>query len=113
MGPETIAGNVIVLDVGGGRFAFYGHVQRGTLRVKTGDKVRRGQVIGLIGNSGNSDEPHLHFHVGDSPSMLEAEGVPYLIDRFETLTPPSGCRPVQRELPLQGAIVRFPETRSR
>ena len=43
--------------------------------------------------------------------MFEAEGLPFVIDRFETLAPPSGWRPVQRELPLQGAIVRFPETR--
>jgi hypothetical protein len=107
IGPETIAGNVIVLDIGGGRFAFYGHVQPGTLRVKAGEKVRRGQVMGLVGNSGNSDEPHLHFHVGDSSTLLEAEGIPYVIDSFEMMTAPSVWQRVQKELPLQGSIVRF------
>lgn len=109
--PETLPGNVVVLDIGGGRFAYYGHVQRGSLRVKPGDKVRRGQVLGLLGNSGNSDEPHLHFHVADSASMLESEGVPYVIDSFETLTPPSAWQRRQNELPMQGAIVRFPEAK--
>jgi murein DD-endopeptidase MepM/ murein hydrolase activator NlpD len=109
--PETIAGNVVVLDVGGGRFAFYGHVQPGSLRVKPGDKVRRGQVLGLLGNSGNSDEPHLHFHVGDSASLLEAEGQPYVIDSFDVMTTPSVGQPRRNELPLQGAIVRFAQTK--
>lgn len=110
IGPETIAGNVVVLDVGGGRFAFYGHVQRGSLRVKAGDKVRRGQVLGLVGNSGNSDEPHLHFHMADSPSLLESEGIPYVIESFDTMTAPAVWQRRQNELPLQGAIVRFPES---
>ena len=58
-----LAGNHVILDIGGGRFAFYAHLQPGSLRVKLGDKVRRGQVLGLVGNSGNSTEPHLHFHI--------------------------------------------------
>jgi hypothetical protein len=109
IGPETIAGNFIVIDLGSGRFAFYGHVQPGSLRVKAGDKVRRGQVLGVIGNSGNSDEPHLHFHVADSPDPFSSEGLPYVIDSFETLTPPTVWQRRNNELPLQGAIVRFPE----
>jgi hypothetical protein len=111
IGPGTIAGNVVVIDLGSQRFAFYGHVQRGSLRVKVGDKVRRGQVLGLIGNSGNSDEPHLHFHVTNSASMLESEGLPYVIDSFETLTPPSAWQRRSNELPLRDAIVRFPESK--
>jgi murein DD-endopeptidase MepM/ murein hydrolase activator NlpD len=108
IGPDTIAGNYVVLDVGGGRFAFYGHVLPGSLRVKPGEKVRRGHVLGLVGNSGNSDEPHLHFHVGDLPSLLEAEGLPYVIDSFETMTAPSVWQRRERELPLRDAIVHFP-----
>src|SRR5688572_10345178 len=57
---ETIGGNYIVVDLGRSRFAFFAHVQPGSLRVKVGDRVRRGQVIALLGNSGNSTEPHLH-----------------------------------------------------
>ena len=74
---ETVGGNYVVLDLGGGRYAFYAHLQPGSLRVKTGDRVTRGQVIGLVGNSGNSTEPHLHFHVSDGVSPLGSEGLPY------------------------------------
>lgn len=51
-----------MLDLGDNRHAFYGHLLPGSLRVKPGDRVRRGQVIGRLGNSGNSTGPHLHFH---------------------------------------------------
>jgi hypothetical protein len=76
---ETIGGNYVVLDLGGGRFAFYAHLQPGSLRVKAGDRVRSGQVIGLVGNSGNSTEPHLHFHISNGLSPLGSEGLPYAI----------------------------------
>jgi len=52
------------------------------VRVKEGDKVRRGQVLGLLGNSGNTDAPHLHFHVIRGTSCLASDGVPYVIDSF-------------------------------
>lgn len=84
--PITLAnvgGNFVQLDVGGGLYAFYAHLQPGSLRVKVGDKVRRGQVIGLVGNTGNSTEPHLHFHVSNSPEPLGAEGFPYALRTFE------------------------------
>jgi murein DD-endopeptidase MepM/ murein hydrolase activator NlpD len=106
--PETIGGNHVVLDLGGGRFAFYAHMQPGSLRVKVGDRVRRGQVIGLVGNSGNSTEPHLHFHVTDRNSPLESEGLPYVLESFEVQTAPNTWEPRQNQLPLQNARVRFP-----
>jgi hypothetical protein len=76
------AGNHVVVDIGGGRFAFYAHMQPGSLRVKRGDRVSRGQAIGLLGNSGNTDAPHLHFHVMDGPSPLHANGLPYVFTSF-------------------------------
>ena len=85
IGIDTAAGNFVNQDLGGGRFALYAHLQPGSLRVKPGDRVQPGQVLGLVGNSGNSSEPHLHFHVMDGqggPSNLGAEGVPYVFDRF-------------------------------
>ena len=69
----------VVLDLGGGRFAFYAHLQPGSLRVKAGDRVKAGQVLGLVGNSGNSTEPHLHFHISNGISPLGSEGLPYAI----------------------------------
>lgn len=91
---ETVGGNHIVLDIGGGRYAFYAHLQPGSLKVKVGDRVSRGQVIGLVGNTGNSTEPHLHFHIADGVSPLGSEGLPYMLDG----TP---------GMPLQNARVSF------
>ena len=79
--------------------------------MKPGDKVRRGQVLGLVGNSGNSTEPHLHFHVTDGSSALESEGVPYLLESFEVQTAPNTWTPRQNQLPLQNERVRFPEVK--
>jgi Peptidase family M23 len=75
-------GNFVVLDIGNGFFVNYAHMQPGSVRPKLGDKVKRGDVIGLVGNTGNSVAPHLHLHVMDGPSPLAAQGLPYLYDRF-------------------------------
>ncbi|HYP12971.1 MAG TPA: M23 family metallopeptidase, partial [Bryobacteraceae bacterium] len=78
---QTVTGNHVVLDLGLGRYAMYAHLQAG-LRVRVGDRVARGQVLGRIGNSGRTDAPHLHFHVADGPTM-NAEGLPFVFDTFE------------------------------
>jgi len=80
---ENVGGNHVVLDIGNGHYAFYAHLQPGSLRVKLGDKVRRGQVVGLVGNTGNSTEPHLHFHISNATAPLGAEGLPYALTSFE------------------------------
>lgn len=80
---ERGSGNYISLDIGQGRFAFYEHLQQGSVRVKAGDKVKRGQVIAKLGSSGSTSiGPHLHFHVADTSSLLEAEGMPFSFERF-------------------------------
>lgn len=81
--PENIGGNMLVIDIGKGAFAFYAHLQKGSLKVGLGDHVTAGQVIGLLGNTGNSTAPHLHFHVMDGPSPLDANGLPYVFTRFQ------------------------------
>lgn len=79
---ENVSGNYVVIDLGAGRYAFYAHLQPGSLRVQPGDAVQCGQVIGLLGNSGNSTEPHLHFHVSNGSEPLATEGRPYLLSAF-------------------------------
>ncbi|MEJ8823678.1 M23 family metallopeptidase [Variovorax humicola] len=79
---EQADGNHVVLDLGGGRFALFAHMVPGSVRVRAGDVVSAGQVIGQVGTSGNSSEPHLHFHVVDGPSPLASNGLPYLMDGF-------------------------------
>jgi hypothetical protein len=73
----TAGGNWVVIDIGGGHFAFYAHLQPNSLTVETGDRVRRGQILGLLGNSGNSTAPHLHFHIMNGPSTPVADSLPY------------------------------------
>lgn len=79
---QTVDGNNIVQDIGGGAYAFYAHLQKGTLLVKPGDKVTKGQMIAKLGNTGNSNASHLHFHLINGPSVLGSDGVPYVFDRF-------------------------------
>jgi hypothetical protein len=76
-------GNSVILDLGNGRFAMFAHMQPGSIRVKAGDRVTLGQVIGLVGDSGNSVAPHLHFQVMQGPTSLSSNGLPYEINSFE------------------------------
>lgn len=110
---ETVGGNHIILDLGAGHFAFYAHLQPGQIRVKTGDRVKRGQVMALLGNSGNSTEPHLHFHICNLNSPLASEGLPYAVD-FEIMGRGIGWKPTgapverrSQEMPLQNTVLRF------
>ena len=122
---ETVAGNHVVVEHGRGRFGLYAHLQPWSLHVKVGDRVRRGQMLGRLGNSGNSDAPHLHFHLCDANSPLGCEGVPYAFEQMEvlgtveltddlaTLRPWSPAPGVtrhtrSRELPLENQLVQFP-----
>jgi murein DD-endopeptidase MepM/ murein hydrolase activator NlpD len=115
---ETVGGNHVILDIGNERYAFYAHLKPGSLRVKLGDRVRRGAVVGLVGNTGNSTEPHLHFHLSDGNSPLGAEGIPYVFETLDVLgrcqNIGSGCsvgaaQAKRRAMPFQNEIVRFPK----
>lgn len=117
---ETVGGNHVILNIGNGRYAFYAHLQPGSIRVKVGDKVHRGQVLGLVGNSGNSTEPHLHFHISNASSRLGSEGLPYSLTFFEVegegwTWKPSNAKaaPVKHtmEIPLENEVVQFSPAR--
>ena len=117
------SGNYIVLQLGNGRYAFYEHLRPGSLKVRAGDRVRRGQEIAALGFTGQSTGPHLHFHVADAPAPLAAEGLPYLLTgasviggyeaiddlgqgrRWTSLPAASNAR----ALPPANAVVMFPE----
>lgn len=122
-------GNFAVLDIGGGAFVLYAHMKPGSVRVKAGDKVRRGDLIGHVGNTGNSSEPHLHLHIMDGPSPLLADGLPYVFDAFTvkaidragtadfdkaaetgtpvTLTPVVPPLAIRRALPLDLSVIEW------
>jgi murein DD-endopeptidase MepM/ murein hydrolase activator NlpD len=79
---DQYGGNHIVQDLGDGNYAFYAHLKPGSITVKPGDDLKSGQQIAALGNSGNSDAPHLHFHVIDGPDPLMANGLPFVIKSF-------------------------------
>jgi hypothetical protein len=109
---ETVAGNTITLDLGGGQFAYYMHLQPGSLRVKAGARVRRGQALARIGASGDAREPHLHFEVTTSSKLVAGEGVPYLIDQYRCKSATDERMELHtHELPLDKSVVSFPEDR--
>jgi murein DD-endopeptidase MepM/ murein hydrolase activator NlpD len=76
------AGNSVIEDIGGGRYIGYAHMQPGSIpaSVRDGAPLRAGDLIGRVGNSGNSSGPHLHFHVMDRPSFLDDTALPFVFD---------------------------------
>lgn len=120
---RTLYGNFVVLEIAPGIFAHYAHLRKGSVTLKPGDNVRRGAVIGRLGQSGAAGAPHLHFHLSDRVTFEESEGLPYVIDGFalvgksaieQTFDPSvpvklgSSASPARREeMPLDQDLVRF------
>jgi murein DD-endopeptidase MepM/ murein hydrolase activator NlpD len=117
---SAAGGNYVVLQLGDKTLVHYAHLRQGSLAVRTGERVRQGQLIGRVGNSGNTNGAHLHFNVVDEALVSNAEGLPYVFDSFEILgtttgdaafgdaaPPPGSPAQVRRALPLNGTIVRF------
>lgn len=82
---EDVSGNFVTLDLGDGRYATYEHLKPGSVRVRAGERVRRGQVIAALGYTGDSNGPHLHFHVSTGGAPLAGEGLPFVIQQFDAL----------------------------
>lgn len=117
----AVGGNYVLLDLGRSRFVHYVHLQKGSVRVRPGQRVRRGQILGCVGNSGNTNGAHLHFNVVNGLRLAEAEGLPYVFSSHEahgttsidaafseSPTVPGPSRDIQEALPLNGSIVEFP-----
>lgn len=121
-GIADASGNFVTIDIGGGRFAIYEHLKQGA-PVAVGDRVKAGQVVGFLGFTGQASAPHLHFHLADRPSILGAEGEPYVVSsltqlgqyatidsffRGETWPPTDRSETVQGSFPPPNLVVRFP-----
>jgi hypothetical protein len=79
---EEADGNFVVTEIGGGAFVLYAHLRPGSVTPRPGDRVKRGDRIGEVGNTGNSQAPHLHLHVMDGPDGLLANGLPYVFESY-------------------------------
>jgi murein DD-endopeptidase MepM/ murein hydrolase activator NlpD len=116
-------GNYVIAAINSRTFVHYAHLQHNSVAVRTGQTVRRGDLIGRLGNSGNTNGPHLHFNITDRSSPEEAQGLPFVFDGFEVRgrttadaaiggePPPRTPRisPAKRrmEILLDGTVVQF------
>lgn len=118
---DEYGGNHVVQDIGNGNYAFYAHLKTGSVAVKPGDRLTTGQVVGDLGNSGNTDAPHLHFHVMNGPDPLKSDGLPFVLDKFRlTSRTAEGAGPdgdaidtvlAGKPAPLQPDVTATDETR--
>ncbi|HET8948202.1 MAG TPA: M23 family metallopeptidase [Candidatus Polarisedimenticolia bacterium] len=90
--PWPLAGNVVVIEHDEDEYSLLAHMQKGSVRVKSGDHVEAGTVLGLLGNSGHSEGPHLHYHLMDGPLLFKSDPLPA---RFENV---EGGYPVQGQM---------------
>ena len=120
---EQGRGDKVVIAIGHGRYAFYAHLQPGSISVHVGERVKAGQAIARLGNSGNSSGPHLHFQLMNGPLSADSEGIPFRFAEFNLVgkstsvdlgtgqvtidTTEHGIR--RDELPLDEQVVDFPE----
>jgi murein DD-endopeptidase MepM/ murein hydrolase activator NlpD len=116
---NDFGGNHVLIRMRAGVYALYGHMTPGSVRVKRGDRVKTGERIGSLGNSGNTSAAHLHFGLIDGRGLLSSDSLPFVIDRFTyggqaeftenfpdvdiTGTP----RPVRKAHPLTNSIANF------
>lgn len=82
---DMATGNYISIKIGDNQYAFYEHLKSKSIKVKVGQKVKKGDIIALLGFTGQSTGPHLHFHVADTDSPLGAEGIPFEFEHFKYL----------------------------
>lgn len=79
---EEIDGNHVVLELSNGQYVFYAHLKSGSVKVKDGDSVKRGEVIAKLGNTGNTSAPHLHLHVMETPLTIGSNGLPHTFSQY-------------------------------
>jgi hypothetical protein len=111
---DNIAGNHVILRVAPNRYVTYAHLQNGSIKVHPHDRVHRGGVLALLGNSGNTTGAHLHLQVTDRNSVLQSEGVPFVFQNFTYLGPGSAYEldkhvsvPWVNSIPPGNAVIQF------
>lgn len=110
-----LTGNGVIIDLGGGVHAMVNHLKQGSVTVKVGDTVRKGQEIGRLGNSGNSAQPHLHFQMFLGVAPLSGDNLPFVIDEFtyggqvgaDGVTFPTPAGPRTKQYPLAESVTGY------
>ncbi len=80
--PRRLLGNAVAISHANGEFSYYGTLQQLSIAVNEGEMIRRGTLIGRVGNSGNSPGPHLHFHLMEGPNPFIDQGLPVKFSHF-------------------------------
>jgi hypothetical protein len=83
--PKLLAGNYVVIDHGTGEYSMMGHFKQHSLKVQVGDKVSQGQILGLAGNSGASEIPHIHYQLQSGRDILSSEGLPCIFKEYDII----------------------------
>ncbi|WP_375416722.1 M23 family metallopeptidase [uncultured Hymenobacter sp.] len=120
---RTLMGNFVVLEIAPHVFVHYAHLQPGSLAVKVGGRVRRGTVLGRLGQSGNANAPHLHLQVSNAATFEESEGLPFVFQTFDRTgsiqigdvldqavkvsLETNFQKPCRQQLPLDGNVIIF------
>ncbi len=82
MNTIFVPGNTVIIKHAAGEYSLFAHFKQNSIRVKTGDKITKGQLIGLCGNSGNSSEAHLHYQLQDKPFFAAEASVKVFFDKL-------------------------------
>ncbi|MGH7118722.1 MAG: M23 family metallopeptidase [Acetobacteraceae bacterium] len=114
-------GNNIILKIAPNVFAWYAHLREGSITVKVGERVKAGQLIGKLGNSGPSEAPHLHFGLLDKPDPVAGRSLPFVFasstldgwldfgaSKEDRLVIQPDARQVRSAYPLYGSIQNYP-----
>ncbi len=104
MNPYSALGNSVSIQHAEHEVSVLAHLKRGTVTVKLGDRVKRGSLIGLCGNSGNSSEPHLHFHLQNTPIIQDGTGIKCFFERV-VVTVNGKAEPRANYSPVKGDVV--------
>ena len=80
---QSVTGNYIIIKYDDHIYAAFAHLKYGSVKVRIGQKVKKGDLLGCIGHSGNSFFPHLHFQLMDSDDMCSAKGIPCAFANYE------------------------------
>jgi murein DD-endopeptidase MepM/ murein hydrolase activator NlpD len=97
---ENPFGNSIVIDHENGEYSFLAHLKQGSIVVSVGQYVSPGQLLGKCGNSGQSSEPHLHYHLQNSPEVRQGQGLPAYFQNYST-----GGQRIEQGMPQRGEVV--------
>lgn len=100
LNTRDIPGNYVVIDHGNNEYSMLAHLKFASVSVKKGDRVRAGDPIGRCGNSGHSSEPHLHYHMQNTPRWLDGEGLPAQFHAYR-----ANAETVMRGEPIQGQLI--------